>query len=130
MQRLLIEILYCDRANIRNKGKVAVVELSYEDGIYKVLTHGLRADPQKRQLRKPVSKMRLESEYEDNASTMFKSILAEKQKIGFRFLADGEKLNVPYFNEIFKDTDRTEKNKNTLKITQTNQVEEFRKLAI
>ena len=130
MQRLLIEILYCDRANTRNEGKVTVVELSYEDGIYSVLTHGLRANPQKHELRKPVSKLRLESEYEDNASVMFKAILAEKQKIGFRFLADGEKLNVPYFKEIFKDTVRTEENKTTLKIKQTHQIEELRKLAI
>lgn len=129
MHRLLIEILYCDRRG-RHEGKVTVVELSYADGIYKVLTHGLRANPERRQLRRPVSKMRLESEYEDNASTMFKAILTEKQKIGFRFLADGENLTVPYFNEIFKDTDRTEKNKNTSKINQTNQVEEFRKLSI
>ena len=129
MHRLLIEILYCDRRG-RHEGKVAVVELSYEDGTYKVLTHGLRANPERRQLRLPVSKTRLESEYEDNASAMFKSILAEKQKIGFRFLADGEKLTVPYFNEIFKDTDPVKERKNTSKITQTNQVEEFRKLSI
>lgn len=129
MHRLLIEILYCDRLG-RHEGKVTVVELSYEDGIYKVLTHGLRANPERRQLRLPVSKIRLESEYEDTASAMFKAILTEKQRIGFRFLADGENLTVPYFNEIFKDTDRTEKNKNTSKINQTNQVEEFRKLSI
>ena len=129
MQRLLIEILYCDLRG-RHEGKVAVVELSYDEGIYKVLTHGLRANPEKHQLRLPISKIRLESEYEDNASAMFKAILTEKQKIGFRFLADGEQLTVPYFNEIFKDADRTKKNKSTSKINQTNQVEEFRKLAI
>lgn len=128
MQRLLIEILYCDLRG-RHEGKVAVVELSYDEGIYKVLTHGLRTNPE-RQSRRPVSKMRLESEYEDNATAMFKAILAEKQKIGFRFLADGEKLTVPYFNEIFKDTDPVKERKNTLKINQTNQVEEFRKLSI
>jgi phage gp16-like protein len=130
MQRLLMEILYCDRKNVRNTGKVTVVELtSNDDEVYSVLTHSVRTNPQKHQRKKLSSRIRLQTEYQETALSMFKSILAEKQKSGFRFLKNGEKIAVPHFKDIFNTELKAKKSKPRVKEIAPEQPT-YRKLAI
>lgn len=130
MQRLLMEILYCDHDSSRNSGKVTVIELKSDDKeIYSVTTHTMRVNPQKHQRKKPSSRLRIESEYQETALSMFKAILIEKQKAGFRFLKNGEKIIVPQFKEIFNTNLKTYKSKPKIKDVEPEQPA-YRKLAI
>jgi hypothetical protein len=120
--------MYCDRKNARNTGKVAVVELnSSDDETYSVITHSVRTNPQKHQRKKLSSRIRLQTEHPETALSMFKAILAEKQKSGFRFLKNGEEIAVPHFKDIFNAKLKINKTKFKVRQVQLEQPE-YRKL--
>jgi hypothetical protein len=106
----MMEIMYCDsHRRCRHAGKVVVVELKNVDGRYTVLTHSVRLNPQKHQRKTLSSKTRLQTEQEHNAVSMYKAILSDKQKSGFRFLRNGERIDIPHFEKLFKPTTRKAK---------------------
>jgi hypothetical protein len=128
MQRLLIEIMCCDSNHGRHAGKVVVVELNSDDEMYRVLTHSVRTNPQKHQRKKISSRIRLQTEHQEAALSMHKSILCEKQKAGFRFLKNGEKIAVPNFKDIFNPTLKATKAKPKLREVKPEEPE-YRKLS-
>ena len=118
----------CDSNHGRHAGKVVVVELNSDDEMYRVLTHSVRTNPQKHQRKKISSRIRLQTEHQEAALSMHKFILREKQKAGFRFLKNGEKIAVPNFKDIFNPTLKATKAKPKLREVKPEEPE-YRKLS-
>jgi hypothetical protein len=98
----MMEIMHCQNIAHRNAGKIAIIELSNRNGTFIVQTHSVRKNPMKHQRKKLSSKIRLKTDHKETAMSMFNAILGEKQKAGFKFLANGENINIPHFEELFK----------------------------
>lgn len=122
--------MLCDNKHSRHTGKVVFVVLSTDDdGIYRVSTHSTRTNPQKHQRKKPSERLRLETEHQDTALSMFKTIFKEKQKAGFRVLKNDESITIPNLKTMFKAKLKAKKSKPKVKEVKLEETT-YRKLAL